>query len=936
MDNNKKKSKIIIFIIIMGMFLLLGITYAFFNYTRTGLANQLVVGRVYLNYTNDSNALSLTDVVPRNSYDANTYIEFTISGLNEHKSKDLWYAVDILHGDIPTGKTETNRIRDDLIRFRLTKKIDNNEEEVLLNNKGYPTLDELRMYVETIPKDTDDEISHTYRLYMWISDDIRVGNTQSSDYTIAEWNNLFASIKVRVVGDYIEKTNSDYVKVVFNANGGRVSPVYRYYENESVYGTLPVPVKDGYKFVGWKSNMGSDVVSTDVVTTSISGTVFKHDDEVSFSGSSNSYIDTGVALFSSENLHRNFYLSFVLVETSKMGNWAPVVSSHYDRNSKGFVFQRRNNYNEFVIQTNKNDTGLDNTNANHKDTSFSWNNVSKVDIIRLNDKIYYALDNATPVEVMDYTGFNSPFDVPVAFGADLIYSGVRSYGRVKLSNMIISFLSDEATPQNYLQYVGNMTITNDITLTATWERDIMETFPEFVTNNKENITKIYFKEENQTDLARYNSATLKGDIATEGSVKTWLEMDPIDNTKYIMYVESETPTYLTTGYELFKEYTNLTEIDFSNIDTSDIESMNSMFHGCSSLRALDLSNFNTENVNRMISVFQGCSSLLSVDLSSFDTRKVTNMHDMFQGCSSLTSLDVSNFNTNKVLSMCSMFQNCSALTSLDVSNFNTSKVTNMSNMFNGCGSLSSLILGNKSTGDNCNASSMFYDCGSLTSLDVTGFNTSKVQLMNSMFRNCVALTNLNVEGFNTSNAINMNHMFYGCSSLTSLIFGDTSTGNDCNMDSIFEGCSGLTNLDLSELDTSKVSNMMEMFRGCSGLTSLDLSNFSTSSVTNMQNMFYNCSGLTSLDLSNFDTSNVTNMVGVFKGCSNIETIYVRTWVVQSGVQGQTMFKSCIKLSGKSQNNTYAYDSSKDNATMAVIATDSQEGYFTDVALKPSV
>ena len=56
-----------------------------------------------------------------------------------------------------------------------------------------------------------------------------------------------------------------------------------------------------------------------------------------------------------------------------------------------------------------------------------------------------------------------------------------------------------------------------------------------------------------------------------------------------------------------------------------------------------------------------------------DTSQVENMENMFHGCSSLTSLYLSNFNTSKVINMDSMFRDCLSLTSLNLSNFDTSK-----------------------------------------------------------------------------------------------------------------------------------------------------------------------------------------------------------------------------------------------------------------------
>ena len=48
------------------------------------------------------------------------------------------------------------------------------------------------------------EINKTYRLYMWISEDVVIGN-MNEDYTLEEWNDVFASVKVNVSGDFLEK-----------------------------------------------------------------------------------------------------------------------------------------------------------------------------------------------------------------------------------------------------------------------------------------------------------------------------------------------------------------------------------------------------------------------------------------------------------------------------------------------------------------------------------------------------------------------------------------------------------------------------------------------------------------------------------------------------------------------------------------------------------
>ena len=71
--------------------------------------------------------------------------------------------------------------------------------------------------------------------------------------------------------------------------------------------------------------------------------------------------------------------------------------------------------------------------------------------------------------------------------------------------------------------------------------------------------------------------------------------------------------------------------------------------------------------------FYFCENLTSLDVSNFDTSNVTNMRMMFLNCN-LNTLDVRNWNTSNVTDMTKMFFNCNKLTldfktlNLDVSN----------------------------------------------------------------------------------------------------------------------------------------------------------------------------------------------------------------------------------------------------------------------------
>ena len=195
-----KNKKIIILTLITGILITtIGITYSIFTSSKTGKNSSLVVGDIYMHY-NESNELAIENAMPSDTFDKTKYFEFTIDGKNTYKDKDIWYEIVLTKGNDQTGKT---RIKDNLLKFRLTT-ISNGVETELLNNKSYDDLTSKRIYVDTINKNTTTEITRTYRLYMWVSSDTKIGNV-NQDYTMEEWNNVYASIKVKVTGDFNKK-----------------------------------------------------------------------------------------------------------------------------------------------------------------------------------------------------------------------------------------------------------------------------------------------------------------------------------------------------------------------------------------------------------------------------------------------------------------------------------------------------------------------------------------------------------------------------------------------------------------------------------------------------------------------------------------------------------------------------------------------------------
>ena len=168
------------------------------------------------------------------------------------------------------------------------------------------------------------------------------------------------------------------------------------------------------------------------------------------------------------------------------------------------------------------------------------------------------------------------------------------------------------------------------------------------------------------------------------------------------------------------------KIKSAKVKVTGMRNAASLFYDCVNMTSVDLSEFDTSQVTNMSNMFGACESLKELDLSSLDTSNVTRMSEMFYECKDLTTLDLTNFDTSSVKTMMSMFDGCTSLEKIDVSSFDTSNVTDMQYMFSECESLKSLDVSNFRTGKLDLAVGMFWHCSSLTGLDLSEFDFQKI------------------------------------------------------------------------------------------------------------------------------------------------------------------------------------------------------------------
>ena len=181
---------------------------------------------------------------------------------------------------------------------------------------------------------------------------------------------------------------------------------------------------------------------------------------------------------------------------------------------------------------------------------------------------------------------------------------------------------------------------------------------------------------------------------------------------------------------MFSGCTNLESVNLSNFHTKELLTTHSMFSSCTSLTAVKFGSLKFGNnhkypylTTRCDNMFFNCIKLKNIDLSNFDTSNVETLEDMFYECSSLTNVDFSEWETSSVRNMNRMFYKCEALQIINLSSFDTSNVKNMRSMFDYCTNLETIYAGNKwKTTQITPKQYLFRDCKKLVGGEGTAYN----------------------------------------------------------------------------------------------------------------------------------------------------------------------------------------------------------------------
>lgn len=262
---------------------------------------------------------------------------------------------------------------------------------------------------------------------------------------------------------YAHWQNAANVHVTFDANGGTGTMGRQVVPNsESTRLNSNAYTRDGYSFVGWSSTpdgMGDRYSDREFITIKEDLILYAQwlrnpiteytADSLTFNGSIDSIVDTGMYLFSNENIHKNFEIYFEVDSINANNSKQATIMNTKDETGTpypGIVCRIDTN---LVLKA-------DSTATNSKRVDKKVEEFYKLRVIRINDITYYSINDADYAQLMDFSNIVRTFNAPVALGGVVKPDGARLRAfRGTLSNIVVRFIDDDATLEDYQNAVSN-------------------------------------------------------------------------------------------------------------------------------------------------------------------------------------------------------------------------------------------------------------------------------------------------------------------------------------------------------------------------------------------------------------------------------------------------------------------------------------------------
>ena len=238
--------------------------------------------------------------------------------------------------------------------------------------------------------------------------------------------------------------------ITYELNGGTnpENPVTEY--TLADVDLLPVPTKEGYRFVGWYEDEnfegervfetcdlqpGNAILYAKWKSGNAYFEEYRHDEPFTFTGSN--YLDSGIALYSEENWQKDFEIGFTIDAYTPSQNvgQATFVNAKYENESlkyPGLVVRRTESTNNIEV------TQTINHGQKVAKNIPSYSIPCTIKIYRISGVVYYNVNNGALIQLQDMSNFNQQFNTTTWFGGSQDINGNLMRGlKGTLSNMYV-------------------------------------------------------------------------------------------------------------------------------------------------------------------------------------------------------------------------------------------------------------------------------------------------------------------------------------------------------------------------------------------------------------------------------------------------------------------------------------------------------------------
>lgn len=138
---------------------------------------------------------------------------------------------------------------------------------------------------------------------------------------------------------------------------------------------------------------------------------------------------------------------------------------------------------------------------------------------------------------------------------------------------------------------------------------------------------------------------------------------------------------VTTTYNMFTNCSNITHMDLTSWNPTNITTVQGMFYYCTKLVEVDMSNWVNSKITTFKNAFGYCRNLTKLNLENANFTACKNFEYAFMYCDKLISVDLSSFHYAQSMNTYGMFNYCTVLQHIDIRNLDISKSTSYTKMF---------------------------------------------------------------------------------------------------------------------------------------------------------------------------------------------------------------------------------------------------------------